>query len=72
VVDARPGKALVELVLHEGRNHVVRRMLDVAGSPVEQLVRTQIGPIRLGDLRTGRSRPLNRAEVGSLMAAVGM
>ena len=72
VVDARPGKALVELVLHEGRNHVVRRVLAVAGHPVEQLVRTQIGPIRLGDLRSGRTRILNRAEVGSLMASVGL
>jgi 23S rRNA pseudouridine2605 synthase len=72
VVDARPGKALVELVLHEGRNHVVRRILDAAGHPVEQLVRTQIGPIRLGDLRSGRTRALNRTEVGSLMGAVGL
>jgi 23S rRNA pseudouridine2605 synthase len=72
VVDARPGKALVELVLHEGRNHVVRRLLQAVGHPVEQLVRTQIGPIRLGDLRSGRTRVLNRTEVASLMAAVGM
>ena len=72
VVDARPGKALVEVVLHEGRHRIVRRMLDAAGAPVEQLVRTQIGPIRLGDLRTGRLRALNRTEVGSLMASVGM
>ena len=72
VVDARPGKALVEVVLHEGRNHIVRRMLAAAGAPVEQLVRTQVGPIRLGDLRTGRLRALNRTEVGSLMASVGM
>jgi 23S rRNA pseudouridine2605 synthase len=72
VVDARPGKALVELVLHEGRNHVVRRVLAAAGHPVEQLVRTQIGPIRLGDLRSGRTRILNRGEVGSVLAAVGL
>lgn len=72
VVDARPGKALVELVLHDGRNRVVRRLLAAAGHPVEQLVRTQIGPIRLGDLRTGRTRVLGQAEVGALMAAAGM
>ena len=72
VVDARPGKALLEIVLHEGRNHIVRRMLEAAGHPVEQLVRTQIGPIRLGDLRSGRTRVLGRAEVASLMKAVGM
>ncbi len=72
VVDARPGHALVELVLHDGRNRIVRRMLDAAGHPVEQLVRTQVGPIRLGDLRTGRTRALNRTEVGSLMAELGL
>ncbi len=72
VVDARPGKALVEIVLHEGRNRIVRRLMDAVGYPVEQLVRTQIGPIRLGDLRTGRTRVLNRPEVASLMAAVDM
>ena len=72
VVDARPGKALLELVLHDGRNRVVRRMLAAAGHPVEQLVRTQVGPIRLGDLRPGRTRVLGQAEVGALMAAAGM
>jgi 23S rRNA pseudouridine2605 synthase len=72
VVDARPGKALVEVVLHEGRNHVVRRMFAAAGYPVLQLVRTQVGSIRLGDLRPGRSRVLAGAELGALMASVGM
>jgi 23S rRNA pseudouridine2605 synthase len=72
VVDARPGKALVELVLHDGRNRIVRRLLEAAGHPVEQLVRTRVGPIRLGDLRTGRTRVLGKPEVASLMAAAGM
>lgn len=72
VVDAQPGKALVEVVLHEGRKHVVRRMLEAAGHPVVGLVRTQIGTLRLGDLRTGRTRVLNRTELGELMAAVDL
>lgn len=70
VVDAQPGKALVEVVLHEGRKHVVRRLLEAAGHPVLGLVRTQIGNVRLGDLRTGRTRALNRVELGELMALV--
>ena len=41
VVDSMPGKALVEVVLHEGRNHIVRRLLDAVGHPVRKLVRTQ-------------------------------
>jgi 23S rRNA pseudouridine2605 synthase len=72
VVDARPGKALLEIVLHDGRNRVVRRLLAAAGHPVEQLVRTRVGPIRLGDLRSGRTRVLGQAEVGALMAAAGL
>jgi pseudouridine synthase len=72
VVDARPGKALIELVLHDGRNRIVRRLLDAVGHPVEQLVRTRVGPIRLGDLPTGRTRALNPGELGSLFAAVGL
>ncbi|NTW41478.1 MAG: rRNA pseudouridine synthase [Cellulomonadaceae bacterium] len=72
LVDATPNQSLVEVVLHEGRNRVVRRMFDEVGYPVTRLVRTQIGPVRLGDLRPGRTRVLGRTELGSLMAAVGM
>ena len=62
IVEATPNQALVEVVLHEGRNHIVRRLLDAAGHPVEELVRTQIGPIRLGQLRPGRYRAITGAE----------
>ncbi|WP_347350833.1 pseudouridine synthase [Intrasporangium sp.] len=72
VVDSRPGKALVELVLHEGRKHVVRRMLAATGHPVQSLVRTEVGPIRLADLRSGRTRRLGRAEVAALYKAAGL
>jgi 23S rRNA pseudouridine2605 synthase len=72
VVDMRPGKALVELVLHDGRNRIVRRLLDAVGTPVEALARTQIGPIRLGDLRSGRYRVLNNTEVSALFEVAGL
>ncbi|WP_407068228.1 pseudouridine synthase [Lapillicoccus sp.] len=72
VVDSQPGKALVEVVLHEGRKHVVRRMLDAVGHPVESLVRVQVGPIRLGDLKSGRTRRLTQDEVGRLYSAAGL
>ncbi|HEX6499974.1 MAG TPA: pseudouridine synthase [Micromonosporaceae bacterium] len=70
VVDSVPGRVLVEVVLHEGRKHIVRRLLDAVGHPVNRLVRTSIGPIRLGDLKAGRTRRLNRAEVAALYKAV--
>ncbi len=72
VVDSAPGKALVEVVLHEGRKHVVRRLLAEVGHPVVTLVRTDVGPIRLGDLTSGKTRSLSRAEVGALYTAAGL
>lgn len=72
VVSSAAGRVMVEIVLHEGRNRIVRRMLAETGYPVERLVRTRIGPVRLGDLRVGRTRTLSRPEVGSLLEAAGL
>jgi 23S rRNA pseudouridine2605 synthase len=72
VLDSFGNKAMVELVLHEGRKHVVRRLLDEVGHPVRRLVRTAIGEVVLGNQRPGRMRPLTRPELGSLYRAVGM
>ena len=72
VVDHQPGKAIVEVVLHEGRKHIVRRMLAEVGFPVLSLVRTQVGPIRLGDTKPGKFRRLTKGEVGELYSAAGM
>jgi 23S rRNA pseudouridine2605 synthase len=72
LVDSAPGKALVEVQLHEGRKHIVRRLLEAVGYPVITLVRTDVGPIRLGDLRSGRMRSLNRPEIGQLYSAAGL
>jgi 23S rRNA pseudouridine2605 synthase len=72
IVDSQPGKAMVEVVLHEGRKHIVRRMLEAVGHPVETLVRVQVGPIRLGDLKSGRTRRLTPDEVGQLYSTAGM
>jgi 23S rRNA pseudouridine2605 synthase len=72
VVERAGSRALVEITLHEGRKHVVRRLLEAVGHPVSRLVRTQVGPVRLGNLRPGASRVLNTVEVGELYAAVGL
>lgn len=72
LIDSQPGRALVEVVLHEGRKHIVRRTLAAVDHPVERLVRVQVGPISLGDLRPGRWRVLTRAEVGQLFGAAQM
>ena len=52
------------------RHDVFRRMLAAVDLPVQRLVRTQVGPVRLGDLRPGKTRPLNRAEIAQLFEAV--
>ncbi len=70
VVDSTPRTALVEIVLHEGRKHIVRRMLDEVGHPVNRLVRTAIGPVKLGDLRVGRWRRLTASEIAGLFRVV--
>ncbi|MCQ1949701.1 rRNA pseudouridine synthase [Arthrobacter sp. zg-Y859] len=72
LVDSTPGHLLVEVVLHSGRNRIVRRLFDAVGHPVERLVRTKIGPISLGDQRQGSIRVLGRGEVGHLLASVGL
>ena len=72
IVDMIPGQSLVEVVLHDGRNRVVRRLFEEVGFPVIRLVRTKIGPIRLGELKSGRTRVLSPAEVASLQRAVGL
>jgi 23S rRNA pseudouridine2605 synthase len=71
VVQALPGKALVEVVLHEGRKHIVRRLLAEVGHPVLRLVRTAIAEVRLGKQRPGTVRVLSRPEVAALNRAVG-
>jgi 23S rRNA pseudouridine2605 synthase len=70
VVTSGAGTALVEVVLHDGRNRIVRRMFAAVDRPVLRLVRTHVGPIPLGELRPGRYRALSRQELASLYAAV--
>jgi 23S rRNA pseudouridine2605 synthase len=65
-------RSLLEIVLTEGRNREVRRMIDAVGLELEHLVRTRIGPISLGDIKPSKVRPLNGKEVRELYAAVGM
>ncbi|MFD3535132.1 pseudouridine synthase [Streptomyces sp. NPDC058664] len=72
VVEQTGKNYLVEVTLHEGRKHIVRRMLSEAGFPVEKLVRTAFGPIALGDQKSGWLRRLTNTEVGMLMKEVGM
>jgi 23S rRNA pseudouridine2605 synthase len=72
VLEQAGSRALVEITLHEGRKHIVRRMLAEVGHPVSRLVRTTVGPVKLGGLRPGETRDLTTKEIGELYAAVGL
>ncbi len=61
------GKSIVELTIHEGRNRIVRRLLEHVGHPVRKLTRTTIGPVSLGRLGPGELRELTLDELGVLL-----
>ncbi|MDP2772036.1 MAG: pseudouridine synthase [Nocardioides sp.] len=67
VVTSSKDKSIVELVIHEGRNRIVRRLLDHVGHPVRKLTRTAIGPVQLGSLKSGALRDLTLDELGELL-----
>jgi 23S rRNA pseudouridine2605 synthase len=69
VVSTQADRSIVELVIHEGRNRVVRRLLDAVGHPVRRLTRTAIGPVAVHGLRRGELRELTREELGTLLDA---
>ncbi len=72
LVDSNANRVLVEIILHEGRKNIVRRMLEAVDHPVQRLVRTAVGPIQLGAQKPGRPRALNRQELASLYELVGL
>ncbi|MBM7804528.1 23S rRNA pseudouridine2605 synthase [Geodermatophilus bullaregiensis] len=72
VVDTHAGQSVVEVVLHEGRKHIVRRLLAAVGLPVSRLTRTAVGPVQLQRMRSGSIRRLTRQEVGALEELVGL
>lgn len=69
LIDSQPGRSLVELVMVEGRNREVRRMLDAVGHEVTRLVRTAIGPITDPGLQPGESRRLAPTEIQALLTS---
>ena len=67
VRQATADRSVVELTIHEGRNRIVRRLLDHVGHPVRKLTRTSIGPVTLMGLKVGAMRELTRDELGQLL-----
>lgn len=65
-------RSIIDVVLTEGRNRVVRRWVEAMGAKVERLARLSYGPVRLGDLPVGEWRPLTDAEEEGIYNAIGM
>lgn len=66
------GRAWLSITVHEGSKHLVRRMVSALGFHVLRLIRVQMGPLRLGDLHSGRWRYLGPREVDALRREVGI
>ena len=62
----------IEVSIHEGRYHIIRRLMEAVGVPVLRLIRTKFGPISLGDTAEGRWRDLNSGELISLQKALSL
>jgi 23S rRNA pseudouridine2605 synthase len=71
VVAVGRGSSILDITIHEGKNRQVRRMFDVVGHPVIELVRLKFGPIKLGDLAPGRTRPVTERELSALQRLRG-
>jgi 23S rRNA pseudouridine2605 synthase len=66
------GGDVLELTVHEGRTHLVRRLCEAVGLPCRALHRQAYGPLDLGDLAPGAARRLTAREVDALRAAAGL
>lgn len=65
-----PTSAWLEITIHEGRYHIVRRMFEALELPVIRLIRTEFGPLQLGETKAGRFRHLNQSEIENLFTAI--
>ena len=72
IVAVEDERSVVEVSLHEGRNRIVRRLFDALGHPVQRLVRTQVGPVRLRGLGPGELREVTGKELQALYTQVGL
>ena len=65
-VDPEKNRSVVQLTIHEGRNHQVKKMFEAVGLLVDKLSRTQFGNLDVSGLRPGEYRRLNKKEISQL------
>lgn len=66
------GETWLRVTVHEGRKHLVRRIVAALGHPAQRLIRVEMGSLKLGDLTTGRWRYLSTGEVNALRKETGL
>ena len=62
----------VDIVIHEGRYHIIRRLLESSELKVLRLIRTEFGPVKLSEMKSGRHRPLNNQELVKLFTTLNI
>lgn len=72
VLPGQPGRTLFDVVIHDGRNQILRRMAEATGLTIERLIRIGMGPIKLGELTPGKWREIKGAELLSLQKALSI
>ena len=70
VIAREPGRTVLRITIHEGKNRQIRRMCEAVGLEVARLKRTSVGPVQLGMLQPGKWRDLTAQEIGAMRAAV--
>lgn len=70
VLDKQPGRVVLQMTIHEGRNRQIRKMCEAVGLEVARLKRTAIGPVKLGMLKPGEYRELKPDELRALRNAI--
>ncbi len=70
VLDKQPGRVVLQMTIHEGRNRQIRKMCEAVGLEVARLKRTSIGPLRLGMLQPGEYRELKPDELRAIRTAI--
>ena len=70
ILSSSRARSVVELELGEGKNREVRRLFESQALTVKKLQRTQIGKIKLGELKPGKWRTLNAVEIKTLMTKI--
>jgi 23S rRNA pseudouridine2605 synthase len=70
--EIEPKHYWVEVTIHEGRFHIVRRMFDYLEVEVLRLIRTDFGPINIGEIKSGRWRALSKLEIEKMFNALSL